>query len=53
MPKVIIAEKDLTNAEAIQFDDYITLFPSTVALSDLGVGKEEYFTSPRARLKRA
>ncbi len=45
MPKVIIAEKDLTNAGEPQFDDYITLFPSTVALSDLGVGQEEYFTS--------
>jgi hypothetical protein len=41
MPKVIIAEKDLTNAEAIQNDDYIVLIPGTRALKSNET--EEYF----------
>lgn len=44
MPKVVIAEKDLTNAEAIQYDDHIVLIPSEKAISGLEAGKEEYFT---------
>jgi len=41
MPKVTIAEKDLTNAEVASFDDYITLIPGT-SEKQVG-GYEEYF----------
>lgn len=52
MPKIVIAEKDLTNAEAIQYNDYIVLIPGTLGTpgSESGsyaptaqVGDEIYF----------
>ena len=49
MPKVIIAEKDLTSAEAIQYDDYIVFIPGTkeftIGSKTYKAGEEEYFTS--------
>ena len=47
MPKVVIAEKDLTTAEAIQYDDYIVLIPGTSAFKidskSYETGEEYYF----------
>lgn len=44
MPKVVIAEKDLTSAEAIQYDDHIVLIPGEKAIANLEAGEEAYFT---------
>ena len=48
MPKVIIAEKDLTSAEAIQYDDHIVLIPGTKSIAGLEAGAETYFTNAAA-----
>ena len=45
MPKVIIAEKDLKSAPAIQYDDHIVLIPGTGLVKGVALGEEKYFTS--------